>query len=416
MQIEKKNLRLNLFLIAVDTGGLIVFFYSLFSIEFNIHILPEYITFFLLTLGAELLPVYLPHDTSISVSFPIVYSAILLVSPVFAAFISFLGDILGTLNSGWRKAFFNGSQFAISAYCSGLVFRFLGGYSFVWSSITFYLAVVSSIIVFFLCNSFLVVAVVSLSSGIPVRTLWKKDINGVLLQYFALFPFSVLLYFIYSGIGFWGLILFFFPLMVARYSFKMYVETKKVHLDLLRALTAAIDAKDPYTRGHSARVSYLSLAIAEKMMLNEKRKEMIEYAAILHDVGKIGIEDAILKKPGPLDAREFHIVKEHSVIGYEIVYKVEFLKEVAGFIRSHHERCNGTGYPDGKKEPEIPLEARILTVADVFDALTSDRPYRKAYSLEEALSIMEEKEKDSFDPRIIQALQAVIKEGGMDAG
>ena len=112
--------------------------------------------------------------------------------------------------------------------------------------------------------------------------------------------------------------------MIARYSFKLYVETKKVHLELLRALTAALDAKDPYTQGHSARVAKISLAIAEKLNLSDKKQEMIEYAALLHDVGKIGIEDAILRKPGPLTEGEYIIVKQHPVIGFDIVSKVDF--------------------------------------------------------------------------------------------
>jgi putative nucleotidyltransferase with HDIG domain len=204
--------------------------------------------------------------------------------------------------------------------------------------------------------------------------------------------------------------------MIARYSFKLYVETKKVHLELLRALTAALDAKDPYTQGHSARVAKISLAIAEKLNLSDKKQEMIEYAALLHDVGKIGIEDAILRKPGPLTEGEYIIVKQHPVIGFDIVSKVDFLKEIAGLIRSHHERCNGSGYPDGKKQTDLPVESLILAVADVFEALTSDRPYRKAYSVEEALIIMENEGNEYYDFKVIKALKEILQEGFEVAG
>ena len=143
---------------------------------------------------------------------------------------------------------------------------------------------------------------------------------------------------------------------------------------------------------------------------------MIEYAALLHDVGKIGIEDAILRKPGPLTEGEYIIVKQHPVIGFDIVSKVDFLKEIAGLIRSHHERCNGSGYPDGKKQTDLPVESLILAVADVFEALTSDRPYRKAYSVEEALIIMENEGNEYYDFKVIKALKEILQEGFEVAG
>jgi len=364
----------------------------------------------------EALPIHLSPHTSISVSFAIIYAFILLTNPYLVMIGTFIGNVLVYMKSGWKKSLFNGAQFALSAFLSGYVFQLLGGYSSTWYQFSYYLAIIISILVFFLSNAALVVAVVSLSTGISISVLWKKDVNGILLQYFGLFPYSLLLYIIYLRIGYIGLFLFFFPLMVARYSFKLYVETKKVHLELLRALTAALDAKDPYTQGHSARVAKISLAIAEKLNLSDKKREMIEYAALLHDVGKIGIEDAILRKPGTLTEGEYVIVKQHPVIGFEIVSKIDFLKEIAGFIRSHHERCNGSGYPDGKKLSDLPIESLILSVADVFEALISDRPYRKAYSVEEAFNIMENEENEYYDVKIIKALKEIIQEGFQVAG
>ncbi|NSW77388.1 MAG: HD-GYP domain-containing protein, partial [Candidatus Atribacteria bacterium] len=178
-------------------------------------------------------------------------------------------------------------------------------------------------------------------------------------------------------------------------------------------------AKDPYTRGHSSRVAQLSLWIAEEMNLSEKRKEMLEYAAILHDVGKIGVADAILGKNGRLSAEEYQVIKEHPVIGHRIVGGVDFLKGVAEIVLSHHERCDGHGYPYGKVDHEIPLEAKIVAVADVFDALTSERPYRKAYTVEEAFQVMENEEEGHFSKEIFSVLQAVIQRRGWpppDAG
>ena len=411
MKYDKKKYLLNAYIFVVVVCGFILFFYSVLSIDFRHFPFPQIVTFLILTIVTELLPIHLSSNTSISVSFAIIYAFILLTNPFLVMIVTFVGNVLVYMKSGWHKSLFNGSQFAISAFLSGYTFQLLGGYSFSWQQLQFYVAIILSILVFFLSNAFLVIIVVSLSTGIPISVLWKKDVNGILLQYFALFPYSLLLYLIYLRIGYFGLFLFFFPLMVARYSFKLYVETKKVHLELLRALTAALDAKDHYTRGHSARVANLSLAIAEQLHLPDKKLEMIEYAALLHDVGKIGIEDAILRKPGPLTDGEYMIVKQHPVIGFDIVSKVDFLKVIAGLIRSHHEKCNGSGYPDGKKHSDLPIESLILTVADVFEALTSDRPYRKAYTIDEALKIMENEGNEYYDSRIIGALRVVLKEG-----
>ena len=416
MKSDQKKHLLDFYIYSVIIFGVALFLYSLLTTDFSHFPLAQIITFLVLIIVTEALPIHLSPHTSISVSFAIIYAFILLTNPYLVMIVTFIGNVLIYMKTGWQKSLFNGAQFAISAFLSGYVFQILGGYSYTWNQFTFYIAIAISILVFFLSNAFLVIMVISLSTGIPIPVLWKKDVNGILLQYFGLFPYSLLLYLIYLRIGYLGLFLFLFPLMIARYSFKLYVETKKVHLELLRALTAALDAKDPYTQGHSDRVAKISLAIAEKLNLSDKKRETIEYAALLHDVGKIGIEDAILRKPGPLTEGEYIIVKQHPVIGFDIVSKVDFLKEIAGLIRSHHERCNGSGYPDGKHQTDLPIESLILAVADVFEALTSDRPYRKAYSVEEALTIMENEGNEYYDMKVINALKEILQEGFEVAG
>lgn len=396
--------------LIVGIGVCTVISSSLFLVR-SVYYVPAFIAFFSLALAAELLPVYLQSQAAISVSFAPIYAVILLSSPFVAALAAFLAAFLGTLKSKLYVALFNGSQYAISALLSGLVFGCLGGYGFRWNELLFYLAVGSSIATFFLCNFLLVLGVVSLTSGVSLAVLWKRDISGILFQYFALFPFSLLLYFVYTYVGYVGVALFFLPLLVARYSFKLFVETKRMHLELLRALTAAVDAKDPYTRGHSTRVARLALEIADRLQLSGKRKEIIEYAAILHDVGKIGIADAILSKPGKLSPEEYRLIQEHPFIGYQIVKDVSFLKDVAEVILAHHERCDGSGYPHGRRKEEVLLEARIVAAADVFDALTSERPYRRAYTVEEALSIMGNEEKERFDPEVLAALREIVASG-----
>jgi putative nucleotidyltransferase with HDIG domain len=177
---------------------------------------------------------------------------------------------------------------------------------------------------------------------------------------------------------------------------------KKSYLDSVKVLTEAIDAKDPYTRGHSDRVKRMSLAIAKQMGFSEERLENLEYGALLHDIGKIGIKDEILQKQGPLSNEEYHYIQEHPLIGVKIVEGVEFFREKLPMIRNHHEYYDGSGYPDGLAGESIPLEARIITLPDAFDAMTSARPHRGMMPLQEVLEELEKCRGKQFDPKVVE--------------
>jgi HD-GYP domain-containing protein (c-di-GMP phosphodiesterase class II) len=176
---------------------------------------------------------------------------------------------------------------------------------------------------------------------------------------------------------------------------------QKSYFDTISALANAVEAKDPYTLGHSERVTQYSITIAEQMGLLEEEIRTIQYSAILHDVGKIGISGNILNKVGRLSFEEYCAIKQHSVIGENIIKRVDFLQETRPIIRGHQEHYDGSGYPDGLAGDEIPLLARILSVADVFDALITDRPYRKAYGYKDAVNIIRENSGKYFDPKIV---------------
>jgi putative nucleotidyltransferase with HDIG domain len=174
----------------------------------------------------------------------------------------------------------------------------------------------------------------------------------------------------------------------------------------IEALARAIDARDPYTYGHSARVARLSFEIADQMGLPPDQLIALSRASLLHDIGKIGVEDRVLRKPGPLDKKETAAMREHPVIGYEMLKGLHFLETSLDGVRHHHEHWDGSGYPDGVKGEDIPLAVRILTVADALDALTSDRPYRVARSFSAAVRTIEGGAGNQFDPAVIRALRS----------
>jgi len=183
---------------------------------------------------------------------------------------------------------------------------------------------------------------------------------------------------------------------------KALLVVKKDHLDSVKVLAEAIDAKDPYTRGHSDRVRRMSLRIALSMGFAEDRLENLEYGALLHDIGKIGIKDEVLQKPGVLSPEEYQYIQEHPLIGVKIVEGMDFFKDKIPMIRNHHEHFDGSGYPDGLAEEAIPFEARIIAVPDAFDAMTSLRPHRRAIPVDEVIKEMERCKGKQFDPKILE--------------
>lgn len=190
---------------------------------------------------------------------------------------------------------------------------------------------------------------------------------------------------------------------------RMYENLQDAFVGTIRSLAETIDAKDTYTRGHSERVSLYAEAIARGLGLNGPELQTIRYAGYLHDVGKIGIPDAILSKPGKLTIEEFNIIKKHPVLSEKILTPVNFPFPVQSIVRHHHERYDGKGYPDGLGGEENPLGARILFVADAYEAMTSDRPYRKALSTQMALGELERNTGTQFDPRVVEVFARIIR-------
>jgi len=188
---------------------------------------------------------------------------------------------------------------------------------------------------------------------------------------------------------------------------KLSEDLQNTVLGTVSALAAAVEAKDPYTFGHSWSVTNFSAAIAEELALSEWEIKVVRTASTLHDIGKLGVEGYILNKPGPLNTKERNIINLHPIIGVDILKSLSFLKNVLPLIYSHHERWDGTGYPLGKREGEIPLGARIIAVADSFNAMVSKRPYRPAKSYDEAVKEIRKCSGSQFDPDVVEAFLRV---------
>jgi putative nucleotidyltransferase with HDIG domain len=249
---------------------------------------------------------------------------------------------------------------------------------------------------------------VTVRSGVPIRSIWAQDIGAVAPALIGLAPLAWLMaqtFPLPNGVGWWATALFVVPLVTTRLAYARYVETRELFEQTISALSKAVDARDPYTRNHSSRVSHIAEEMCRVMRLAENEIEKIKWAGLLHDIGKIGIRDNILLKEGPLDKRERVLMNQHPTIGAEIVAPATQLADEAPLIKAHHEWINGSGYPDGAEALDIPLGARILTIADAYEAMTSSRPYRKTpLSHEQAVEQLTKFAGIQFDPDIVPIL------------
>jgi len=197
---------------------------------------------------------------------------------------------------------------------------------------------------------------------------------------------------------------------VAIQEAKLCEDIHRTYFNTIRSLVLAMEARDPYTRGHADRVTRYSISIARELGLTEQDIEILRYAGEVHDVGKIAISDLVLNKPGKLTPSERASIEVHPVRGAEMLEPLQFLRPAIPLVRHHHERYDGRGYPDGLAKDGIPVMARIMACADAFDAMTSDRPYRKSrMTIENALFEIEENMGTQFDPKIARVFIKIIR-------
>jgi putative nucleotidyltransferase with HDIG domain len=234
---------------------------------------------------------------------------------------------------------------------------------------------------------------------------WAVNFRWTIFHLVAFVPFGCIAAFLYIELGYLGVVLFMFPVLLARFSFKLYTEMRQDFFEFVETLTRVIEEVDPYTRDHSHRVASYARLIAREMGLPSAQVETIGTAALLHDLGKVSARTAdIIESPDGLTNEQRRRIVQHPIIGADIVSRVRVLRDAAEFVRAHHERVDGTGYPLRLRGEEIPLGARILMVADTLDAMTSDRPYRRALALETAIDELRRGSGRQFDPDVVAAV------------
>lgn len=404
--------KLKIFILSISLLTIILFILLFPTIPDVSEVWLPMLFFIIIAILTEYLPVSLPAGGRITVAFPISFLVILVYGPALAMILETLSVFWEIFKKKefWYKTVFNAAQYALSAGLSGMVYIHTGGVVGKQNFIEFIIPAALCALTYCLINSILVTSVIALDSEESIYKVYRINIRETFPSYLAEAPLGFIMAIIYVEIGILGILLFFFPLLLARRSFELYTRMRKIYLDTIRTLAATIDAKDPYTHGHSERVSRMAIQLAKRLGFAESEIEYLEYAAILHDIGKIGIEDRILGKKDKLTDAEYEKVKEHPVIGANILESIEFLKRSSQTVLHHHERFDGRGYPYGLKGEEIPKPARLLAIIDAYDAMNSDRPYRKKLSAEDILKELEMGTGKQFDPIMVEAFISLLKE------
>jgi putative nucleotidyltransferase with HDIG domain len=372
---------------------------------------------FLLVL-AGIAPIPLPAGASMTVSSAVNYAGIIVMGPVATAWAGVISAVflqLVILRKPAVKSIFNTATFALTVLGAGWVYEAMGGNVGKLHLPSDIIPLLISGVCYFVINTGTTSIVVGLQGGLSPLRVWQVNYMWTVFHLFALLPFGALLALVYFTAGMWGIVLFFIPLLLARYSFKLYVDMRRDHFDFVRALTGVIDEIDPYTRRHSLRVAEYAVKIARGLNLSESEVQTIEYAALVHDLGKIDVRYRdILSKPGALSTDERKTLTRHPGVGADIVTKVKSLKRASEMVRSHHERPDGKGYPYGLTDQDVPVGARILNVCDAFDAMTSDRPYRPAMTTEQAIEELIRCSGTQFDKRVVSCVVRMYEAGQFD--
>jgi putative nucleotidyltransferase with HDIG domain len=398
---------------AVAAGLIVVTWSTAFYAE-HLSLL---LTLAVAVLVSELMAVDLPNGGSFSLTYPLGVCAVVLLGPTGAAGMAVLSLAPSVIQRGRTsplKIAFNLGQVALTFVVPAWAYQALGGTLLLSAGASN--AALSSLLLPLVVAATLGIVVNFALGGLGYAMIhdlsfaqvWREAFSWTAASQVALGLLGLAIAQVMATEGPLGFALFVVPLVVARQTHSRYLSLREAYADTVRSLVAAIEAKDPYTKGHSVRVARFAVAIAESMGLDEVQAKNIEYAALLHDLGKIGISRAVLAKSGALTDEEYGSIQEHPAIGARILESVPFLDSVRPAVQDHHERVDGQGYGRGLGEADLSIEAKVLAVADSYDAMTADRPYRSALSAAAAVAELRANSDTQFDRRVVEAFLAIL--------
>ncbi len=372
---------------------------------------------------SESLAIDLPRGGRQSISYPLALASLVLFGPAAGGFVAAASQLnpgaLSRKNPAWVTAF-NMAQLILSAVPAGGVYALLGGRFLMRSDLPspflapdfpgVLLPLGALTLLSLALNAAFVTAYVSLMYGESASDFLTSNIVWAMPSQAALAFLGFTIAETLAIQGVLGLALFLIPLLIARQTAQRYLALRDAYLDTVKSFVAAIEAKDPYTRGHSERVAEFAVRVAKVMGLAGTALERLEFAALLHDLGKVAVPRRVLRQATRLSASDRARIRSHPREGAELVSSVPYIAELASVIAAHHERYDGLGYCDGLVGSAIPPEARILAVVDSYDAMTTRRPYREPLNHEAAMAEILDGSGTQFDPAVVTAWKTVCDE------
>ena len=412
--MSKLSLKVKTFLISIYilTFISLAFFIAQTPIQINSKMYGNIIFFIILIAISESCTVIF-KNISFSTGFSIELASYILFGPYITLLVIILGFSFRVLkvNGGYKHIFntpiygtiFNYCVLILSVLASNYVYLIYGGTFSIDKPSSNIFQIILFCFVFLLVDTAIVSRLFSLIYNKNILYIFNGNIKISVLNILVMAPFGVILVYLFNLYSYIGVIIVLVPIVLTKYTFSLYIQSKSQYVETVDALMLAMEARDKYTEGHSQRVAELSASIAKELKYNDWKIEQLNMAALLHDVGKIGIDDLILNKPGKLTTEEYDIIKTHPLIGYNILKNIKNLQDILPIIRNHHERYDGKGYPDAKRPEELSLDVFIVQLADSIDAMATDRPYRKALDHEMVIEEVEKYSGSQFHPKVVKA-------------
>lgn len=384
---------------------------SLYALRVDATLLtPDMIFFSLLAIGFALFPVPVSRDNEVVFLFPLTLAVIVTLGPFAGLVVTVPAILISQVvhKKPWEKILFNTGTVALVSSAAGYSYLLMGEYPGAALSLKLIVIVTILSVVQSAVNFGLLVGLMSILQP-GEANVHMKNVAPVTIKQAPFEALVAILFLaVYQTIGRPGLGFLAVLLVLFRYGSQAYFQLQSSYEEVQSMLISILDGRDAYTAGHSQRVADSAVAIARDLRLPSSEIENIRRAGLLHDIGKVNVPDEVLKKPEKLSEDETRLMNQHPVDGARFVERVSSLRHLAPVIRHHHERYDGRGYPDGLSGEAIPLGARVLLVADAFDAMTTDRPYRVALSKAEALGRIITNAGTQFDARVALAALRVL--------